>query len=122
MSNVFDGFLSSPQGLEAFGEQRFVAAMLRFEAALTAAQARAGLVPQAAAQSIIGTCKVDLFDTRKIVRDSARAGSLAIPMVKALKETVAPVQPRRRGLCALGQHQPGCAGYRHGADRQRPVE
>ena len=89
MGNVFDGFLSSAQGLDAFGEQRFVAAMLRFEAALTAAQAKAGLVPQAAAQSIIGTCKVDLFDTGKIVRESARAGSLAIPMVTALKETVA---------------------------------
>jgi 3-carboxy-cis,cis-muconate cycloisomerase len=102
MSNVFDGFLSSPQGLEAFGEQRFVAAMLRFEAALTAAQARAGLVPQAAAQSIIGTCKVDLFDTLKIVRDSARAGSLAIPMVKALKETVALFNPDAVAYVHLG--------------------
>ena len=102
MSNVFDGFLSSPQGLEAFGEQRFVAAMLRFEAALTAAQAKAGLVPQAAAQTIIGTCKVDLFDTRKIVFESGRAGSLAIPMVKALKETVALFNPDAVAYVHLG--------------------
>lgn len=93
MGNVFDGFLSTAQGLDAFGDRNFVTAMLRFEAALTRAQAQVGLVPQAEAHSIIGTCKVDLFDTQKIVRDSARAGSLAIPMVKALKETVALFNP-----------------------------
>lgn len=102
MGNVFDGFLSTSQGLDAFGDKNFVAAMLRFEAALTRAQAQVGLVPQAAAHSIIGTCKVDLFDTQKIVRDSARAGSLAIPMVKALKETVALFNPDAVAYVHLG--------------------
>ena len=88
MSNAFDGFLSTAQAVEAFGDRSLVAAMLRFEAALVNAQAKAGLVPLAAAQSIIGTCKVDLFDPARIVQDSARAGSLAIPLVRALKETV----------------------------------
>lgn len=88
MSNVFEGFLSTPEILEAFGERNFVAAMLRFEAALARAQAALGLIPEAAAQSIIGTCKVDLFDAAKIVRESGRAGSLAEPLVRSLKETV----------------------------------
>ena len=88
MGSVFEGFLSSPESTEAFGERSFVAAMLRFEAALAQAQAEVGLIPQAAAQSIAGTCKVELFDASKIVRESARAGSLAIPLVRALKETV----------------------------------
>jgi 3-carboxy-cis,cis-muconate cycloisomerase len=88
MSNVFEGFLSTPEVMNAFGDRNFVAAMLRFEAALAKAQAASGLIPEAAAQSIIGTCKVELFDASKIVRESARAGSLAIPLVKSLKETV----------------------------------
>ena len=88
MSNIFEGFLTTPESMDAFGDRNFVAAMLRFEAALTRAQAACGLIPEAAAQSIVDTCKVDLFDASKIVRESARAGSLAIPMVKSLKETV----------------------------------
>jgi 3-carboxy-cis,cis-muconate cycloisomerase len=88
MSNVFEGFLSTPESMEAFGDRAFVAAMLRFEAALASAQAAAGVIPEAAAQSIVDTCKVDLFDAAKIVRESARAGSLSVPLVKSLKETV----------------------------------
>jgi 3-carboxy-cis,cis-muconate cycloisomerase len=93
MSSIFEGFLSTPEVLEAFGERNFVEAMLRFEASLASAQAAAGLIPDSAAQSIIGTCKVDLFDVARIVRDSGRAGSIAIPLVKSLKETVALFNP-----------------------------
>jgi 3-carboxy-cis,cis-muconate cycloisomerase len=88
MSNVFEGFLSTPAVLEAFGDRNFVAAMLRFEAALANAQAAAGVIPESAAQSIVDTCKVDLIDASKIVRESSRAGSLSVPLVKSLKETV----------------------------------
>ena len=86
--SIFDGFLSTPQVLDAFGDARFVDAMLRFESALAAAQAELGLIPASAAQSIAGSCKVELFDVAKIVRDSGRAGSVAIPLVKSLKESV----------------------------------
>lgn len=88
MSSIFEGFLSSSEILEAFSERNFLAAMLRFEASLARAQANLGLIPEAAAQSIIGTCKVELFDVAKIVRESGRAGSIAIPLVKSLKEIV----------------------------------
>lgn len=93
MSNVFEGFLSTPEVMDAFGDRQFVAAMLRFEAALANAQAASGLIPEAAAQSIVDTCKVDLFDAPKIVRESTRSGSLAIPLVKTLKETVGLFNP-----------------------------
>jgi 3-carboxy-cis,cis-muconate cycloisomerase len=88
MSSIFDGFLSTPEMIDAFDGRNFVAAMLSFEAALAGAQAAAGVIPQAAAQSIIGTCKVELFDVAKIVRESGHAGSVAIPLVRSLKETV----------------------------------
>jgi 3-carboxy-cis,cis-muconate cycloisomerase len=102
MSNIFEGFLSTPESMEAFGDRNFVAAMLRFEAALTRAQAAHDLVPETAAQSIVDTCKVDLFDASKIVRESARAGSLAIPMVKSLKETVGLFNPDAVAYVHLG--------------------
>lgn len=88
MSSIFEGFLSTSEVLEVFSEHHFLDAMLRFEASLARAQASVGLIPQAAAQSIIGTCKVELFDVAKIVRESGRAGSLAIPLVNSLRETV----------------------------------
>jgi 3-carboxy-cis,cis-muconate cycloisomerase len=88
MSSIFEGFLSTPELLELFSEREMVEAMLRFEASLARAQASVGLIPEAAAQSIIGTCKVELFDVAKIVRESGRAGSIAIPLVKSLRETV----------------------------------
>ncbi len=93
MSSIFEGFLSTPEVMQAFGERSFVEAMLQFEAALARAQAAVGMIPGSAAQSIIGTCKVELVDVAKIVRESARAGSLAIPLVASLKETVGLFNP-----------------------------
>ncbi|MES2945524.1 MAG: 3-carboxy-cis,cis-muconate cycloisomerase [Pseudomonadota bacterium] len=102
MSSIFEGFLSTPDVLEAFSERNFIQAMLRFEASLARAQAHVGLIPEAAAQSIIGTCKVDLFDVAKIVRESGRAGSIAIPLVKSLKETVGLFNKEAAGFVHFG--------------------
>ena len=84
--SIFEGFLSTSETLGAFSDRAFVDAMLRFEAALARAQAAEGLIPESAAHSIVSSCKVELFDVAKIVRESGRAGSVAIPLVKALRE------------------------------------
>lgn len=94
MRSLFDGFLTTSEALEVFGEQHILEAMLRFQAALARAQAAVGLIPESAAQSIIGTCRVELFDVAKIVRESARAGSVALPLLKILKETVGLFNPQ----------------------------
>ena len=86
--SIFEGFLSTPETLEVFSERPFLAAMLRFEASLARAQASAGLIPESAAQTIVDRCKIELFDVSQIVRDSGRAGTLAIPLMKSLKEKV----------------------------------
>ncbi|QFZ86395.1 3-carboxy-cis,cis-muconate cycloisomerase [Variovorax paradoxus] len=86
--SIFEGFLSTSETLGAFSDRAFVDAMLRFEAALARAQAAEGVIPESAAHSIVGSCKVELFDVAKIVRESGRAGSVAIPLVKALREAV----------------------------------
>jgi 3-carboxy-cis,cis-muconate cycloisomerase len=90
---VFEHFLGTPEMLEAFGEHAVLQSMMDFEAALARAQAAEGLIPEAAAQAIAGVCKVELFDVAAIVAASPRAGSLAIPLVKKLTETVALFDP-----------------------------
>jgi 3-carboxy-cis,cis-muconate cycloisomerase len=56
--SIFEGFLSTPEVLEAFSERKVLQAMLDFEAALARAQAAAGLIPDAAgpARSSSLTC------------------------------------------------------------------
>jgi len=86
---VFDRFLSTPEIVAVFGENAVVQSMLDFEAALARAQAAEGVIPAAAAQAIAGVCKAELFDVTALVAASARAGSLAIPLIDQLTETVA---------------------------------
>ena len=86
--SLFEAVLSTSEMRSVFSERSVVDAMLRFEAALARVQARLGLIPASAAASIAGSCKVELFDVAKIVRDSGRAGSIADPLVHSLKEAV----------------------------------
>lgn len=100
--SIFESFLSSADTLGVFSDRNFVEAMLRFEAALAAAQAAEGLIPESAAHSILASCRVDRFDVPTIVRDSGRAGSVAIPLVKALKEAVAASHPEALAYVHFG--------------------
>jgi 3-carboxy-cis,cis-muconate cycloisomerase len=93
MNSLLESFLATPEVAEALSDKAVIEAMLRFEAALTRAQASAGLIPPSAAQSIIGTCKVELFDCPKLVRESARCRCIATPFVASLRETVALFNP-----------------------------
>jgi 3-carboxy-cis,cis-muconate cycloisomerase len=86
--NPFEGMLASPAMVALFDDNAIIDAMFRFEAALARAQAEAGLIPREAAGAITGVCKAELYDTAEIVSASRRAGSLAIPVVKKLTETV----------------------------------
>jgi 3-carboxy-cis,cis-muconate cycloisomerase len=92
--SIFDGFLTTPGMIAAFDDAAIVQAMLRFEAALASAQAAEGIIPEAAARSIAGACKVQLFDIPALVDAARRAGSLAIPLVKELTRTVAVHDPQ----------------------------
>jgi 3-carboxy-cis,cis-muconate cycloisomerase len=85
---VFESFLSTPEAIAVFSETAVVQAMLDFEAALAHAQADEGVIPASAAAAIAGVSKAELFDVPAIVAASGRAGSLAIPLVKKLTETV----------------------------------
>jgi 3-carboxy-cis,cis-muconate cycloisomerase len=85
---AFEGFLSTPEMMAVFDTAAVVQAMMDFEAALARAQADEGVIPHEAAAAIVGVCKAELYDIPAIVGASGRAGSLAIPLVKKLTETV----------------------------------
>ena len=67
-----------------FSTGAHVGHILRFEAGLARAEARAGIIPDEAASAIADTCRVDLFDLATLERDGLHAGTLAIPLVQQL--------------------------------------
>lgn len=72
-----------------FSDGATLQAMLDFEAALAAAQARCGLLPTEAATLIAAQCDASLYDPGAIGRAATLAGNPAIPLVKALTARVA---------------------------------
>ena len=71
-----------------FSDSARLQRMLDFEAALAAAEARIGVIPEAAVAAIVRTCRADQFDLEDLARKAASAGNLAIPMVKQLTALV----------------------------------
>lgn len=63
--------------------------MARFEGALAAASARAGLFPAEHASVIASVCERASFDAAALAQEARIAGTLAIPFVKALRSQVA---------------------------------
>ena len=75
--------------LEIFSDRARLREILRFEAALARASARAGAIPASAVAAIESQCRAELFDAVKLGRDAALAGNPAIPLVKELTALVA---------------------------------
>ena len=87
--SLFDGFLTTPDMIAVFDDSAIVQAMFRFEEALARAQAAHELIPASAARAIGAVCAASLYDIPALVLAGRRAGSLAIPLVKELTNTVA---------------------------------
>lgn len=82
--------LFSTEAIEAvLSDQARLQGMLDFEAALARAEARAGVIPAAAAPAIAAQCRAEGFDLAGLARETALAGNPAIPMVKQLTALVA---------------------------------
>jgi 3-carboxy-cis,cis-muconate cycloisomerase len=77
---------SDAQTAEALSDEKLLAAMARFEAAL--ARASRGFVPGEHAETIARVCKTASFDVLKLADEARRAGTLAIPFVRALTAQV----------------------------------
>jgi 3-carboxy-cis,cis-muconate cycloisomerase len=89
MGEPIDALFSTPAMAATFSAEAHVRQLLAFEAALARAEARAGVIPQAAADAIAAACQVELFNVAALYREAAVAGTLAIPLVHALTERVA---------------------------------
>ena len=67
-----------------FSPSCHVEQLLRFEAALARAQARAGVIPNDAATTIAAKCDVELFDAAAIIHDAALTGTPVVPLLRQL--------------------------------------
>ena len=78
---------------ELFADRARVQGMLDFEAALARAEAKLGIIPKNAAPKIAAKCRADLYDFPSLAEGAARAGNLAIPLVRQLTDQVAKDNP-----------------------------
>ena len=99
---------------QVFSDGAVLQAMLDFEAALARAEARVGVIPEDAAAAITDAAVAESFDIAKLVRQSLRAGTPAIPLVRMLTERVRARDQGGSGFCALGGNQSGRHRYRFG--------
>ncbi len=98
-SRLIDNFAASPELAEVFSDAAVLAAMLRFELALARAQARLGIIPEAAAAAIGRVHRLEAPELAEQARESA---SLAIPFVRALTERVGAIEPEAAGFVHFG--------------------
>ena len=87
--NLFARMLSAPEIDAVFSDQALMAAMLRIEVELAAAQADTGVIPVGAAQAIAKAAETFAASAQALVTDGAHAGTPVIPLVKALRAHVA---------------------------------
>jgi 3-carboxy-cis,cis-muconate cycloisomerase len=85
---LFAGMLARGAVPAAVSDDAWLAAMLRFEAALAAAGAAAGVVPPAAATAIEAACADLRLDPAVIGRDAAAHATPVVPLVAALRAAV----------------------------------
>ncbi len=86
--DLADALFSTPAMSAAFTTSSQVRHMLAFEAGLAHAQARLGLIPEAAAEAIEAACAVEHFDVSALCRAAVAAASLAVPLVRELTPRV----------------------------------
>lgn len=73
---------------EVFSDLSVLQAMLDFEVALARAEAELQLIPQSAARIIARCARAEEYDTTGLARETLRAGTPGIPLVKALRKRV----------------------------------
>src|SRR5262245_18560059 len=83
-SAVFRDIFSTAAMRGVFSDANRVQKYLDVEAALARAQARLGVIPQAAADEIVGHCHAGEFDFAKIKKDTERVGYPVLPVVEQL--------------------------------------
>src|ERR1700683_1702347 len=88
MARLIESLATTDPLAEVFSDRSVLQALLDFEVALARAEARVGIVPQAAAETIAAVAKAEAFDIAALSRDMLRAGTVGVPLAKALTERV----------------------------------
>jgi 3-carboxy-cis,cis-muconate cycloisomerase len=88
LSPLLAPMLSSPAMRAICDDAAQLQRMLDFESALARAEAATGVIPGNAVPAIEAACQAKRFDMAQLAQDAARAGNLAIPLVKALTAEV----------------------------------
>ena len=83
-----DRLTSTDAMIAVFSPRATVQRMLDVEAALARALAAAGVVPAGCVAPIEAACRADVLDADALTQAAARAGNLAIPLVKQLTARV----------------------------------
>lgn len=97
-----DQAASSAAMLATFGDDALVRAALDFEAALSHASAAEGLITPQAAHIIAEACGAIQIDVAALADEAAHAGTIAIPLVRRLREHVAKRDPDAAALVHMG--------------------
>jgi len=90
---LIESLATTPAMAALFSDESVLQAMLEFEAALARAEARTGVIPADAAEAISATAKPEKFDVSALADAAFRAGTPAIPLVKALTDQVRRANP-----------------------------
>jgi 3-carboxy-cis,cis-muconate cycloisomerase len=85
---TFDAIFVPDELRDAVSDHAWLQAMLDFERALAVAEARAGVIPEDAAEAISAVCTSDRFDLDALVPRARAAGNPAEPLVGTLREAV----------------------------------
>jgi 3-carboxy-cis,cis-muconate cycloisomerase len=78
---------------EIFSDVSLIQAMLDFEVALARAQSQIKMIPSAAAVAIARAARAEDYDAAAMARDTLRAGTPGLPLVKALRKKVQQEDP-----------------------------
>lgn len=74
--------------MDVFCDAETIRRALAFEAALADAQAAEGVIPADAAQAIGRACSTAVIDPEELAEEAALAGTLAIPLVRRLRDAL----------------------------------
>jgi len=90
---IRDRSAATAEMIAVFGDEALLRAALAFERSLALASAAEGLIPSEAARLISDACQTLPLDPAVLAEEAAFAGTLAIPLVKRLREAVAAHNP-----------------------------
>jgi 3-carboxy-cis,cis-muconate cycloisomerase len=90
---LIDSLATTEPLADVFSDASTLQAMLDFEVALARVEARLGIIPQAAAETIQKAATASAFSAAELARETLRAGTPGIPLVNALASQVRTIDP-----------------------------